>query len=118
MSSVFFAWFIYDGLGSWLALLGGDVVGSGVRGPCMMNVSVNKAGAIFKVISTHKAVVTDDSVGATNCPATRRCTSRIYGGLLPLVVTGNNISGVENVNINTPGNGCCAKAVRFTPGLP
>lgn len=99
--------------------LGGDgVVGSGVRGPCMINVSVNKAGAIFNVMSTHKAVVTDDSVGAKTCRSIGSCMSRIYGGLLPLVVTGNKMSGVGNVNVNTPGKGCCDNAVRFTPGLP
>lgn len=102
----------------WTGPFGQAVVGSGVRGPCMINVSVNKAGSIFNVMSTHKAVVTDNSIGARTCSAMRRCMSRIYGGLLPLVVSRNKIRGVGNVNVNTPGKGCCDKAVRFTPGLP
>lgn len=94
------------------------VVMANVRGPCMMNVSVNKAGAIFNVMSSHNGMLTASSIGARSFSGVRSCMRTIDSGLHPLVRSFNNMRGVGNVKMNTPGKGCCGKAVRFTPGLP
>lgn len=83
-----------------------------------MNVSVNKAGAMFNMISSHNGILTSSSIGARRCRGVSSCISTMYGGLLPLLSRFNKTRGVGNVKINTPGKGCCDNAVRFTPGLP
>lgn len=84
----------------------------------MMNVSVNNAGAIFNMMSTEKAVLCDDSVGAKGCASISSCIDRLTGNLGLIVSRTNNMSGVGNVNMKTPGNGFFGNYVRFTPGLP
>ncbi len=84
----------------------------------MMKVSVNNAGSIFNVMSTHKGVLDMSSVGARTCGRVSSCIGTITRGLVPVVRRINNGSGVGNVNVNTPGKGFCANGVRFTPGLP
>ncbi len=83
-----------------------------------MKLSLNKAGSMFKVISTSTGVITAASVHANKRTSLSTCIRYYYGTLAPLVRKINNVTGVGNVNVNTPGNGCCAKGVRLTPGLP
>lgn len=84
----------------------------------MVNLSLNNAGSIFNVMSTHNSVGTAATVGANNCGAISRCMGTSMRTLRPILSAVNNVRGVGNVNVNTPGNGFCANAVRFTPGLP
>ncbi len=84
----------------------------------MMNVSMNKRAAGLNIISTENAILTRAIVHASACTRIRPCVSKLTTTMGGVVDRTSIRNGMENVKMNTPGTGCCAKAIRGTIGVP